>query len=112
VSTQTHRNASNRPRIFHALFASSSADPAPDRCFPRCIAYSAVASFALLKAIGFVLALKADKREEGLGLDVAQHGEEAYADDEGAILILPREDAGAPAEAPALAAAVAEGGRS
>ena len=55
------------------------------------VVYSAVASFALLKAIGLVLALKADRREEGLGLDVSQHGEEAYADDEGAILILPRE---------------------
>jgi Amt family ammonium transporter len=75
------------------------------------IVYSAVASFVLLKAIGFVLALKADRREEGLGLDVSQHGEEAYADDEGAVLILPRE-AGAPADAPALAAAAAEGGRS
>jgi Amt family ammonium transporter len=76
------------------------------------IAYSAVASFVLLKAIGFVLALKADRREEGLGLDVSQHGEEAYADDEGAVLILPREETGAPAEAPALAAAAVEGGRS
>ncbi len=76
------------------------------------IAYSAVASLVLLKAIGFVSALKADKREEGLGLDVSQHGEEAYADDEGAVLILPRENAGSPAEVPALAAAAAEGGRS
>jgi Amt family ammonium transporter len=76
------------------------------------IAYSAVASFALLKVVGLVLPLKADRREEGLGLDVSQHGEEAYADDEGAILILPREETGAPAEAPALAAAAVEGGRS
>ena len=61
------------------------------------IVYSAVASFALLKV---------------LGLDVSQHGEEAYADDEGAILILPREGADAPAQVPALAATAAEGGRS
>jgi len=53
-----------------------------------------------------------DKREEGLGLDVSQHGEEAYADDEGAILILQRTSADAPAGVQALAAATAEGGRS
>ncbi len=33
-----------------------------------------------------------DAREEGLGLDVSQHGEEAYARGEGAILVLPRAD--------------------
>jgi len=76
------------------------------------IVYSAVASFALLKVIGLVVALKADRREEGLGLDVSQHGEEAYADDDGAVLILPREGADAPADLPALAATAAEGGRS
>ena len=48
------------------------------------IAYSGVASYLLLKVIGLVTPLKVDKREEGLGLDVSQHGEEAYADDEGA----------------------------
>jgi Amt family ammonium transporter len=53
-----------------------------------------------------------DKREEGLGLDKSQHGEEAYADDEGAILILQRSATDAPAALPALAAAAAEGGRS
>jgi len=60
-----------------------------------------------------VTPLKVDKREEGLGLDVSQHGEEAYADDEGAVLILPRDAADAPAALPAIAAAAAaEGGRS
>ncbi len=76
------------------------------------IAYSALASFVLLKAIGLVTALKVDRRAEGLGLDVSEHGEEAYADDEGAILILPGEGADRPADVPALAAAAAEGGRS
>jgi len=51
-------------------------------------AYSAVASFALLKAIALVSPLKAGMREEGLGMDVSQHGEEAYADHDGAMLIL------------------------
>ena len=56
--------------------------------------------------------LKAATKEEGLGLDVSQHGEEAYADDEGAILILQRPDAAASQPAPALTVATAEGGRS
>jgi Amt family ammonium transporter len=33
--------------------------------------------------------LRADVSDEGLGMDVSQHGEEAYADGEGAVLILP-----------------------
>jgi Amt family ammonium transporter len=76
------------------------------------IAYSAVASYLLLKLINLVMPLKAATREEGLGLDVSQHGEEAYADDEGAILILQRPDAAASQPATLLTAATAEGGRS
>jgi Amt family ammonium transporter len=73
------------------------------------ILYSAVASFVLLKLIGLVSPLKVAARDEGLGLDVSQHGEEAYADHEGAILILQKEAPGA--AAPAMAAAAAGGGR-
>jgi Amt family ammonium transporter len=72
------------------------------------ILYGAVATFVLLKAIGLVVELRAESGEEGLGLDVTQHGEEAYTRGEGAILVLPE------LEAPAVAAAVrlsAEGGR-
>jgi Amt family ammonium transporter len=76
------------------------------------IGYSALASYLVLKVVGLVTSLKVDRRAEGLGLDVSQHGEEAYADDDGAILILPREGADAPAARPVLAAATAEGGRS
>jgi Amt family ammonium transporter len=76
------------------------------------IAYSAVVSFVLLKAIDAVTPLKVDRRGEGLGLDVSQHGEEAYADDEGAILILQRPETVAPSAAGALAEAATEGGRS
>ncbi|HKZ32845.1 MAG TPA: ammonium transporter [Vicinamibacteria bacterium] len=76
------------------------------------IAYSAVASYLLLKLINLVVPLKAATKEEGLGLDVSQHGEEAYADDEGAILILQRPEVAAPQPAKALTAATAEGGRS
>ena len=36
--------------------------------------------------------LRASEREEALGMDVVQHGEEAYATGEGAILVFPTED--------------------
>ncbi len=52
------------------------------------IAYSGGMSFVLLKGLALVLDLKVSRTEEGLGLDVSQHGEEAYADHEGAILVL------------------------
>ncbi len=53
------------------------------------LAYSGAVSFGLLKAIGAVVALRASRRHEGLGLDVELHGEEAYGTGEGAILVLP-----------------------
>jgi len=58
-------------------------------------AYSAVASFLLLKLLGALTRLKVQDREQGLGMDVSQHGEEAYADHDGAILILEPSSAGA-----------------
>jgi Amt family ammonium transporter len=76
------------------------------------IAYSGIASFLLLKLIGLVTPLKVAHKEEGLGLDVSQHGEEAYADDDGAILILQRNEAPQKQGGPALATAPAGGGRS
>jgi ammonium transporter, Amt family len=53
------------------------------------LVYSALMTFVLLKLIGLVLPLRATTRDEALGLDVCDHGEEAYADGEGAILIGP-----------------------
>ena len=53
------------------------------------MAYSSVGTFVLLKLIGLVMPLRADVADEGIGMDVSQHGEEAYADGEGAILVLP-----------------------
>jgi Amt family ammonium transporter len=53
------------------------------------IAYSGAATWVILKVVGLVLPLRTDRAEEGLGLDIAEHGEEAYADHEGAILVLP-----------------------
>jgi Amt family ammonium transporter len=68
--------------------------------------FSGVASFALLKAISVVVSLKVSTKDEGLGLDVSQHGEEAYAKDDGAILLLPRSP-----EAVPIPMAAVEGGR-
>jgi Amt family ammonium transporter len=51
------------------------------------IAYSGILSFVLLKIIQLFTPLKASDKEEGMGLDVTQHGEEAYTDGDGAILI-------------------------
>jgi ammonium transporter, Amt family len=69
--------------------------------------YSAVATFGLLKLVSAFAPLRATSREEGLGLDVTQHGEEAYTRGEGAILVLPD----APAHGLVVpSAAPAEGG--
>jgi Amt family ammonium transporter len=75
------------------------------------IAFSASVSFLLFKLIGIFSELRVAGREEGLGLDVSQHGEEAYARDEGAILLLPESAPAAPLQAlaPSLSP---EGGRS
>jgi len=74
------------------------------------IAFSGSVSFVLFKLVALVTPLRVPAREEGLGLDVSQHGEEAYARDEGAILILP--EATAPNAAPALQPSFStEGGR-
>src|ERR1700726_1000488 len=69
--------------------------------------YSGAASFALLKLIGALVPLRAARRQEGLGLDVPQHGEEAYTSGEGAILVLP--DLGTAAPTAAVAAGIAAG---
>jgi Amt family ammonium transporter len=42
------------------------------------IVYSGVVSFILLKVIGMVIPLRAGTNEESVGLDITQHGEEAY----------------------------------
>ncbi|MGZ7077993.1 MAG: ammonium transporter [Thermoanaerobaculia bacterium] len=52
------------------------------------IVYSVVVTFLVVKLIGLVTSLRVDPREEGLGLDFTQHGEEAYSRGEGAILVL------------------------
>ena len=42
------------------------------------IVYSGVVSFVLLKIIGAIVPLRADTADESIGLDLSQHGEEAY----------------------------------
>jgi ammonium transporter, Amt family len=51
------------------------------------VAYSGAATFALLKLIDAVLPLRVAARAEGVGMDITQHGEEAYSDGEGAVLV-------------------------
>ncbi len=52
------------------------------------LAYSAVASFLLLKFIGLFGALRPTARSEAVGLDLGEHGEEGYTTGDGAILVL------------------------
>ncbi|HEX9502506.1 MAG TPA: ammonium transporter [Thermoanaerobaculia bacterium] len=52
------------------------------------IIYSVVATFIIVKVLALVTSLRTAPREEGLGLDFTQHGEEAYSRGEGAILLL------------------------
>jgi ammonium transporter, Amt family len=51
--------------------------------------YAFVMTFVLLKVIGALMPLRVSDRDEATGLDVTQHGEEAYVTGEGAILLLP-----------------------
>ena len=53
------------------------------------IVYAALGTFVILKLLGLVTALRAAPRAEGLGMDVTQHGEEAYSNGEGSILVMP-----------------------
>lgn len=52
------------------------------------LVYSGVLTFVLLKVIALFAPLRTEARDEGLGLDFTQHGEEAYSRGEGAILVL------------------------
>ena len=55
-------------------------------------AYAFGMTFLLLRLIGLAMPLRATEREEALGMDIVQHGEEAYVTGEGAILIAPETD--------------------
>jgi Amt family ammonium transporter len=42
----------------------------------------------LLKLIGLALPLRSHGRDEAVGMDITQHGEEAYTRGEGAVLVM------------------------
>ena len=54
------------------------------------LAYSGFATFVILKALALVMPLRISVRDEKLGLDVSDHGEEAYTHGDGAILVKPK----------------------
>jgi len=51
--------------------------------------YAFSATFILLSVMAFAFRLRVTERDEAVGLDVMQHGEEAYVTGEGAILVEP-----------------------
>ena len=51
--------------------------------------YAFVMTYAILRVFERLMPLRVAPREESLGLDVVEHGEEAYASGEGAILVMP-----------------------
>ena len=51
------------------------------------VMYSGVGTFVVLKVVGLVMPLRAVARAEGVGMDITQHGEEAYVEGEGAVLV-------------------------
>jgi Amt family ammonium transporter len=61
-------------------------------------AYAFIGTFVILKVLGLFMPLRVTEREEALGMDVVQHGEDAYASGEGAILVTP--EAGIEVEVP------------
>lgn len=50
-------------------------------------AYAFCGTYVILRVLGLVMPLRATEVEEALGMDIVQHGEEAYATGEGAILV-------------------------
>jgi len=71
-----------------------------------CALYSGAASWGLLRLVGLVVPLRVPEGQEGTGLDVPLHGEEAYGSGEGAILVIPQ-----PASAGRVPVAAGEAGR-
>ena len=53
------------------------------------MAYCAVISWALIRLISLFTAMRAPETEERKGLDILEHGEEAYSSGEGATIVVP-----------------------
>jgi Amt family ammonium transporter len=60
------------------------------------LVYAGVMTLVILKALGAVMPLRSETRAEGIGMDVSEHGEEAYTSGEGSILVMPSESAPLP----------------
>jgi Amt family ammonium transporter len=73
------------------------------------LAYSGAATFGILKVLGLAMALRTSGKIEGVGLDVTEHGEEAYTAGDGAILVSPNDPSYARRALEVVA--VQEGGR-
>jgi Amt family ammonium transporter len=58
------------------------------------IAYSGVGTFVLLKAISVIVPLRVNENDESTGLDVSQHGEEAYMHAQGSATALEQSASG------------------
>jgi Amt family ammonium transporter len=52
-------------------------------------AYSGIATLALVRLVNAASRVRSAQRDEAVGLDVTQHGEEAYSRGDGAVLVLP-----------------------
>jgi Amt family ammonium transporter len=52
-------------------------------------AYAFVGTYFILRVLGLFMTLRVSERDEAVGMDVAEHGEEAYTSGEGAILVMP-----------------------
>ncbi|HEX3617772.1 MAG TPA: ammonium transporter [Solirubrobacteraceae bacterium] len=50
-------------------------------------AYAFVGTYILIRLIGLVMPIRASDRQQAIGMDVVEHGEEAYTTGEGAILV-------------------------
>lgn len=55
------------------------------------IGYSAVMTYIIASLINLVIPFRVEENAEKQGLDIAMHGEEAYTEGEGALLILERD---------------------
>jgi ammonium transporter, Amt family len=47
-------------------------------------------TFVILKGVDALFGLRRDTRDQGIGMDIVQHGEEAYNRGEGAVLLIDR----------------------
>ena len=72
-----------------ALFGNPSQLAVQVLAIAATVVYSAAVTYIILKVILAIAGVRATSREEGIGLDVTQHGEEAYSRGEGAILVQP-----------------------